>query len=900
MRRKTRNITLSIFGSVILSASLFVGFKNNKFVESKADPLSEVGVVSITGMEVYHPYTNGNEFVLLDLIGTDYPTSGGEKCFYEADVNFDFDLENTLYFYDLNGTRTNTVNYFQVYSRQHGENKQYTFSIWLENLVGAKKAIISENFKIPSYAYLTGDTSSPTYGYYSLDREYVAIAEDINYTAVQGGKYAWEVKEENYDQTEAYIINLYSYVDGEHEMLTFQTFGTDVDYDVAPGNSHFDKNQVNTQLPNFKNKVHLYDENRVELEYNLEFISTINLWEIKPTYSVGIDVLRDAKFIYIEDGLILPSYANLSGNTSSPLYDGFVIQNEVELGIDETKEHTTGARIQWVESLNIIEELTIAKIYTNSPHGNTNEFFCITFVQETDFADVGALKWDSAKYTLMKNFSTHYHLYNSGNAELSHQTHDIYYCYSGENTGRNSISIMTDGSGLAVRAVLNKGLLIPSYALYCGDKSSNTYGYYSLKIDCEATIEEGHSTHLQYESIKWNIPSCQIEYYDENNNLISSLNDDAALGSNYYLKSVPEKSGYIGSWEIVSPAGLEIVNNRISIPLVSQTIKLKATYTEVKMCTIQYLNDKGEILPDLTEQAMAGSLYALQPLVSKKGHDAAWEIVSPDGMVIVNNQITLPNDDTTTITIQAKYTVRTYLIYFEGATNKEVTYNEPIGELPVIPNVDGKTGKWIIDEEFIDENTIYIWDENKAATSTYIDKVCVISFNTNGGEEMDDLEYDYGQPISELPTPTREGYLFNYWAIDEGGLIPFALNSDALDDLTLYATWLKKCLVKFDSNGGSLLEDVVIGEGQKIERQPVPTRDGYRFIYWTLNDVEFNFSTKITGDVTLVAKWEKIDNRTSENEAKRCGGNIVTTSIILSLVSLTGVGALLLKRKTEK
>ena len=680
-------------------------------------------------------------------------------------------------------------------------------------------------------------------------------------------------------------------------MLTFQVFGMGVDYINAGDNAHFDISQTDILLSNFKSKVHLYDENKTELTYNFEFVSTINLWAVKPTYSVGIDILNTAKHVYVESGLILPSFAKLNGDTSSPVYDGFIIQNELELSIDESVAHTTGARIPWAEQLNIIDELTVAKIYTNNPHGNANEFFCITFNEDTDFASLASLKWDASKYSLLKNLSTHYHLYNSSDAELSNELLDVYFCYTAVNTGSNSISIMTAGSGNAVKASLQEGLLIPSYALYCGDRSSATYGYYSLKLDYEATIEEGHSTHTRYDSIKWNIPSCQIEYYDENNNLISSLNDDAALGSTYYLKSAPEKAGYFASWEVISPVGIEVIDNKIIIPLTIQTIKLKVIYTEVKMCTIQYLDENSELLSDLSNEVVAGSTYSLEPLISKKGHDAAWEIVSPSALEIINNQITLPNEELTVV-IQIKYTARTYVIYFENSVNKEVAYGEPIGELPAIVEEDGKVGKWVIDGEFIDENTIYSWDENKTATSTYVDRMCVISFDVKGGEELDNVEFNYGEVVSELPIPVKEGCIFNCWTIDENGLIPFALDSEIYDDFVLYASWLNKCVVKFDSNGGSLLEDVIIGEGQKLKRQPVPTRDGYRFICWMLNDTEFNFNNKINSDVTLVAKWEKIDGSAS-GANKKCGGNIVTTSILLSFISFIGIGAILVKRKTQ-
>ena len=47
-----------------------------------------------------------------------------------------------------------------------------------------------------------------------------------------------------------------------------------------------------------------------------------------------------------------------------------------------------------------------------------------------------------------------------------------------------------------------------------------------------------------------------------------------------------------------------------------------------------------------------------------------------------------------------------------------------------------------------------------------------------------------------------------------------------------------------------------------------------------------------------MAKWEKIDNSAS-GANKKCGGNIITTSILLSFISFIGIGAILVKRKTQ-
>ncbi len=67
----------------------------------------------------------------------------------------------------------------------------------------------------------------------------------------------------------------------------------------------------------------------------------------------------------------------------------------------------------------------------------------------------------------------------------------------------------------------------------------------------------------------------------------------------------------------------------------------------------------------------------------------------------------------------------------------------------------------------------------------------------------------------------------------------------------------KKYTVEFNSNGGSLVEPIKIEKDGTIEKPSDPTREGYIFAGWYLNGEKFDFNTKITGDITLEARWTK-------------------------------------------
>ncbi len=70
----------------------------------------------------------------------------------------------------------------------------------------------------------------------------------------------------------------------------------------------------------------------------------------------------------------------------------------------------------------------------------------------------------------------------------------------------------------------------------------------------------------------------------------------------------------------------------------------------------------------------------------------------------------------------------------------------------------------------------------------------------------------------------------------------------------------EKYEVRFDTNEGSMVGSLKVDENGKIKRPADPTKEGYIFVGWYLNDEEFDFDTEITGDITLEARWEAINN----------------------------------------
>lgn len=62
--------------------------------------------------------------------------------------------------------------------------------------------------------------------------------------------------------------------------------------------------------------------------------------------------------------------------------------------------------------------------------------------------------------------------------------------------------------------------------------------------------------------------------------------------------------------------------------------------------------------------------------------------------------------------------------------------------------------------------------------------------------------------------------------------------------------------VTFNPNGGSATAKQTVKDGGKATRPSDPTRSGYTFTGWTLNGKAYDFTTPVTGDITIVAQWK--------------------------------------------
>ena len=67
-----------------------------------------------------------------------------------------------------------------------------------------------------------------------------------------------------------------------------------------------------------------------------------------------------------------------------------------------------------------------------------------------------------------------------------------------------------------------------------------------------------------------------------------------------------------------------------------------------------------------------------------------------------------------------------------------------------------------------------------------------VSFDSNGGTDVEPVKAAYGQPLQEPDPPAREGYAFAGWYRDPACSELWPAEEPVTDSVTLYAGWEKK------------------------------------------------------------------------------------------------------------
>lgn len=128
---------------------------------------------------------------------------------------------------------------------------------------------------------------------------------------------------------------------------------------------------------------------------------------------------------------------------------------------------------------------------------------------------------------------------------------------------------------------------------------------------------------------------------------------------------------------------------------------------------------------------------------------------------------------------------------------------------------------------------------------------------------FEDQTIEHGKPIDtdKLTPPIVEGFTFDGWYADKTYNTKFDFNTSITSNTTVYAKWTAKDYeVSFITEHGKTPTSQNVPYNKTATNPGKLREDGYTFIGWYADDArtkEFDFSTPITGDTKVYAKWEK-------------------------------------------
>ena len=142
------------------------------------------------------------------------------------------------------------------------------------------------------------------------------------------------------------------------------------------------------------------------------------------------------------------------------------------------------------------------------------------------------------------------------------------------------------------------------------------------------------------------------------------------------------------------------------------------------------------------------------------------------------------------------------------------------------------------------------------------------TFNPDNGESISPQTIDRGKNFTEPAAPSKENHTFAGWYNGDEKFDFDADTTNAPNVLKLVAKWdINQYTVKFVSDHGSFA-DQTIEHGKPIGtgKPTIPTVEGFTFDGWYTDDTrtkEFDFSTPITSNTTVYAKWTAKDYEVS-------------------------------------
>ena len=279
--------------------------------------------------------------------------------------------------------------------------------------------------------------------------------------------------------------------------------------------------------------------------------------------------------------------------------------------------------------------------------------------------------------------------------------------------------------------------------------------------------------------------------------------------------------------------------------------KLKATFTA----------DGTTLAPAQTIDR--GGKFTEPAAPSKENHTFAGWYNGDEKFVFDDDTTNAPN----VLELVAKWDINQYTVQFvsehgDAPTSQNVPYNETATD-PGKLSAEGYTFiGWYTDDTYSTE--FDFTKPIKSNTTVYAKWTAndyYVSFVTEHGDPPTSQNVKYNGTATDPGKLTEEGYTFDGWYTDAAHTTKFDFTQPIKSNTTVYAKWTANDYeVSFITEHGNAPTSQNVPYNKTAKDPGTLTAEGYTFVGWYTDDTystEFDFSTPITGDTTVYAKWEK-------------------------------------------
>ena len=322
---------------------------------------------------------------------------------------------------------------------------------------------------------------------------------------------------------------------------------------------------------------------------------------------------------------------------------------------------------------------------------------------------------------------------------------------------------------------------------------------------------------------QWTINQYKVTFVSDEETLKSeNLDYNSAITA----PTAPEKTGYtFKSWSPEFTVGATVPAEDI-------------TYTavwSVNQYTITFDTDGGSEIAPITQDYATEVTAPANP--TKTGYTfAGWDKDIP---------ATIPAEN---VAVKAQWTINQYKVTF--VSDDETLKSETLdyGTVITAPEVPEKEEYYFTgwSPEFAEGTTVPAHDITYTAVWAPVQHSYTITFDTDGGSEIEPIIQDAGTEVTLPANPTKTGYTFAGWDKE----LPVTMPSE---DMTLKAQWtINQYTVMFISDGKTITSQR-LDYGTVITTPPLSNKKGYTFKGWS--PAFFKDTTVPAHDVTYNALW---------------------------------------------